>query len=65
MEESISLPKEWIHILSAETPLLSLEYLINDATVSDVYDALEMMEISKYLRLEAEKFNNGDKDRSS
>lgn len=61
----MSLPKEWIHILNAEAPLLSLEYLINDATVEDVYDALEMMEVQKYLRLEAEKFNDGNKDRSS
>lgn len=42
-----------------------MEYLINDATIEDVYDALEMMETKKYLRLEAEKFENDNKDRGS
>lgn len=55
-----TLPQEWIHILTAENPPLSLEYLINDATIEDVYDALELIEIKKYLRLEAEKLD-GDK----
>ena len=65
LEDNLSLPKEWLHILNEEKPLLSLEYLINDATVEDVYDALEMMEVQKYLRLEAEKFNDVNKDRGS
>ncbi|WP_378347329.1 hypothetical protein [Acinetobacter baumannii] len=49
----------------AEPPMLTLEYLINDATISDVYDALEMMEIKKYMKIESEKFNNDDKGGSS
>jgi len=44
-----------------EKPLLSLEYLINDATISDVYDALEMMEIRKYMKIEAGKFEDDNK----
>ncbi|CAL1777562.1 hypothetical protein BRC2024_KCUCJSVR_CDS_0142 [Acinetobacter phage vB_AbaM_KissB] len=61
MEANLSLPKEWVHILNAEKPLLSLEYLINDATLEDVYDALEMMEVQKYLKIEAEKFEDDNK----
>lgn len=61
MVESNTLPQEWIHILTSENPPLSLEYLIQEATIEDVYDALELIEIRKYLRLEAEKFENGDK----
>ncbi|CAL1777664.1 hypothetical protein BRC2024_OFSGVTRC_CDS_0135 [Acinetobacter phage vB_AbaM_Rocket] len=41
--------------------MLSLEYLINDATLEDVYDALEMMEVQKYLKIEAEKFEDDNK----
>lgn len=61
LERDLSLPKEWLHILADEKPILSMEYLINDATIEDVYDALEVIEFRKYLKMEAEK-HNGDKD---
>lgn len=45
----------------AEPPMLTLDYLINEATIEDVYDALEMMEIKKYMKIESEKFEDDNK----
>lgn len=64
MSDTLTTPKEWLYILNAERPLLSLEYLINDATINDVYDTIEIMEYQRYLRIEADKLEklNGNKD---
>lgn len=58
MNSTLSLPTEWVHILMADPPPLSLEYLINHATIEDVYDALELLEVKKYMKIESEKFEN-------
>ena len=54
----MSLPIEWIQILSAENPPLSLYELSHTATMADVYDALEFLEFQRYLRIESDRLGN-------
>lgn len=53
----MSLPIEWVHILSAEKPPLSLYELAHKATIADVYDALEYLEFQGYLSIEQERLS--------
>ena len=57
MEKDLSLPIEWVIILSAENPPLSLYELSHTATMRDVYDAIEFIEFQKYLSIERDKMN--------
>ena len=52
LQESLSIPVEWVTILADENPPLSLYELSHTATLHDVYDALEMIEFKKYLQIE-------------
>jgi len=54
----MSLPIEWVMILSAENPPLSLYELSHKATMADIHDALEFLEFKNYLRIENDKLNN-------
>lgn len=57
LENDLSLPIEWIQILSAENPPLSLYELSHKATMRDIYDALEYIEFTKFLNIENEQLN--------
>ena len=52
LQESLSIPVEWVTILADDHPPLSLFELAHTATLHDVYDALEMIEFKKYLQIE-------------
>lgn len=42
-----------------------MEFLIKDATLEDIYDALELIEFKKFMRIEAENINEEDRKKAA
>lgn len=57
MKQDCSLPEEWIAILFAKNPPYTLYQLQNEVTISELYDALEVLEIQKLFDIEEERMN--------
>lgn len=65
MEKTLSLPREWVYILSAEKPLATLHQLMYELTPSDICDILEFMEVDKFYRIEHERIRKQQENANS
>lgn len=58
MRRDCSLPQEWLEVLFAKNPPYTLYQLQNEVTISELYDALELIEIQKLFEIEEQRINN-------
>lgn len=58
-----SLPDEWVAILLAKNPPYTLYQLQNEVTMPELYDALELLEIQKFLDIEEERLKKENANR--